>query len=244
MSTRPNALVITAPGTNRHPDVIFALEQAGARPTLINLTQLRVDEQIIDRAQLIVLAGGFSFADALGAGRLFALELAHLLGDALRRAIDAGRPILGICNGFQTLVRMGVLPGAHHTAALGHNQTGGFQCRWVSISPVSKQSLWTRHLTEDIYCPIAHGEGRFTCDDETFAALQRNDQIALTYSSPNPNGSRGAVAGICDETGLVLGLMPHPENHVIARQHPQFHRGKRNGLGLHLFTQGVHIAKS
>jgi len=98
--------------------------------------------------------------------------------------------------------------------------------------------VWTKHLTQDIYCPIAHGEGRFTCSDSTLASLQHNDQIALTYTT-NPNGSRADIAGVCDESGLVLGLMPHAENHVVARQHPQFHRGARNGLGLHLFTQGV-----
>jgi phosphoribosylformylglycinamidine synthase len=132
---------------------------------------------------------------------------------------------------------MGMLPGVHD-AALGHNESGGFQCRWVTMQPVSKKSIWTKHLTQDIYCPIAHGEGRFTCSDDTLASLQHNDQIALTYAT-NPNGSRADIAGVCDESGLVLGLMPHAENHVIARQHPQFHRGARNGLGLHLFTQGV-----
>jgi phosphoribosylformylglycinamidine synthase len=197
----------------------------------------------LSAAQLVVIAGGFSFADALGAGRLFALELQHLIGDQLQTFAARGKPVLGICNGFQTLVRMGVLPGGHE-AALGHNDSGGFQCRWVTMKPVSKTCAWTEHLTEDIYCPIAHGEGRFTCDDETLSALQANDQIALTYSSANPNGSRHNIAGICDSTGMVLGLMPHPENHVIGRQHPQHHRGRTNGLGLHLFAEGVRIANA
>jgi phosphoribosylformylglycinamidine synthase len=240
----PAALVLTAPGTNRHPDVMFALERAGAIPTSMNLRQLQTAPKAIDEAQMIVIAGGFSFADALGAGRLFALELTHLLGDGLHRAVDRGTPIIGICNGFQTLVRMGMLPGANPgAAALGHNERGGFQCRWVTMTPRSQRCLWTRELTEDIHCPIAHGEGRFTCDDDTLEALVADDRIAFTYSSPNPNGSRADIAGICDDTGLVLGLMPHPENHVVARQHPQFHRGRRDGLGLHLFTQGVHVAR-
>lgn len=244
MSSRPSALVIAAPGSNRHPDVIFALEQAGANAFSLNLQQLAAQPTAIERAQMIVIPGGFSFADALGAGRLFALELSHALGDALQNAVARSTPIIGICNGFQTLVRMGILPGFGCTAALGHNAGGGFRCSWVRIKPVSQRSVWTRGLDQDIYCPIAHGEGRFNCDDETLTALQNNDQIALTYSSANPNGSLGDIAGICDESGFVLGLMPHPENHIVARQHPQFHRGRRDGLGLNLFRQGVSIAGS
>jgi len=239
----PHALVLTAPGTNRHPDAIFALQQAGATASSLNMHQLLLQPTAIRDVQLVVVAGGFSFADALGAGRLFALELSEILGDALLTAAQNGKPIIGICNGFQTLVRLGILPGKHD-AALGHNETGGFQCRWISMKPTSTRSVWTRNLTQDIYCPIAHGEGRFTCSDETLASLLAHDQVALRYSGGNPNGSRDDIAGICDETGFVLGLMPHPENHVVHRQHPQHHRGHSNGLGLHLFKQGVSNAKN
>ena len=243
MTTAPHALVIAAPGTNRHPDVMFALQQAGATASSVNLVQLAANPAVLDDAQMLVIAGGFSFADALGAGRLFALELDHIIGDGIQQFAAQGKPVIGICNGFQTLVRMGVLPGALD-AALGHNELGGFQCRWVNIKPISRKCAWTQHLSDEIYFPIAHGEGRFACDDDTLAQLQRNDQVALTYSGSNPNGSVGDIAGICDETGMILGLMPHPENHVLSRQHPQFHRGRRDGLGLHLFTQGVRIANS
>ena len=242
MST-PHALVLTAPGTNRHPDVMFALQQAGATTSALNMHQLREQPSAIDNAQMVVVAGGFSFADALGAGRLFALELSEIVGNAIQSAAQAGKPVIGICNGFQTLVRLGVLPGKHR-AALGHNEVGGFQCSWISMKPTSQRSVWTQNLTEEIYCPIAHGEGRFTASEETLSHLRDNDQIALTYSGRNPNGSRDDIAGICDETGFVLGLMPHPENHIVPRQHPQYHRGQLNGLGLHLFTQGVAVANS
>ncbi|MDA2999502.1 MAG: phosphoribosylformylglycinamidine synthase I [Actinomycetota bacterium] len=239
----PHALVLTAPGTNRHPDVMFALQQAGATTSSLNMHQLRQQPRAIDNAHMIVVAGGFSFADALGAGRIFALELSEILGNSLLTAAQAGKPVIGICNGFQTLVRLGVLPG-NYRAALGHNDVGGFQCSWISMQPTSKRSVWTRNLSEDIYCPIAHGEGRFTGSDETIKQLHANDQVALTYSGRNPNGSRDDIAGICDETGFVLGLMPHPENHVVARQHPQYHRGRTDGLGLRLFEQGVAVARS
>jgi phosphoribosylformylglycinamidine synthase len=112
------------------------------------------------------------------------------------------------------------------------------------MKPTSKRSVWTQNLSEDIYCPIAHGEGRFTASDETLLHLRDNDQIALTYTGRNPNGSQDDIAGICDETGFVLGLMPHPENHVVARQHLQYHRGRTDGLGLRLFEQGVAVARS
>ncbi len=236
---KPRALVITAPGTNRDADAMFALQLAGASASAMSIKQLIASPHHIDNSQIIVIPGGFSYADALGAGRLFAHDLIGAISDALNRAIDQGRPIIGICNGFQTLVRAGILPGGAHRAALGHNDGGAFDCRWVRMEPVSQRCIWTRSLTSDIECPIAHGEGKFICEPETYAKLVDNDQIALRYSSPNPNGSMGAVAGICDDTGLVLGLMPHPENHVLARQHPQFHRGVSGNLGLNLFTQGV-----
>ena len=108
---------------------------------------------------------------------------------------------------------------------------------------MSKKSIWTRNLSENIKCPIAHGEGRFTCSDSTLNELRANDSIALTYVGSNPNGSNGDVAGICDASGVVLGLMPHPENHVLARQNPRSVRGEHSGLGLNLFRNGVNYAK-
>lgn len=236
---KPRALIITAPGTNRDADVMFALELAGASPHPMSIKQLSASPQLIDDSQMIVIPGGFSYADALGAGRLFAHDLMGAISDALNQAVEKHRPIIGICNGFQTLVRAGLLPGGARGAALGHNDGGTFDCRWVRLTPTSQRCIWTRALTEEIDCPIANGEGRFTCQPDVFNDLVDNDQIALRYTSANPNGSIGDVAGICDDTGVVLGLMPHPENHVLPRQHPQFHRGVSGKLGLNLFKQGV-----
>ena len=236
---KPRALVITAPGTNRDTDAMFALELAGANPHAMSIKQLIASPHHIDDSQMIVIPGGFSYADALGAGRLFAHDLMGAISDALHGAVEQHRPIIGICNGFQALVRAGLLPGGSRRAALGHNEGGTFDCRWVRMAPTSQRCIWTRSLTEEIDCPIAHGEGRFICEPDVYDELVDNDQIALRYTSPNPNGSMGAIAGICDDTGVVLGLMPHPENHVLARQHPQFHRGAKGKLGLNLFTQGV-----
>lgn len=239
----PSAVVVTAPGTNRDPDVTLALELAGARVSGVALGDPAAARAAIAGADIVVLAGGFSYADALGAGRLFALELEHAVGDTMTRAVDDGALVIGICNGFQTLVRLGLLPGGGARVALGHNDSGGFQCRWVRLRPSSERCVWTRGLSDEIDCPIAHGEGRFVCDDATMDALVANDQVALRYVSANPNGSRDDVAGICDPTGRVLGLMPHPENHVLPRQHPRFRRGDEGRLGLQLFRAGVAHAR-
>jgi len=241
--TRPRALVVCAPGTNRDGDVSFALDLAGAECQRVLLGQLFDDPKLLDEAQLLVLPGGFSFADALGAGRLFALEVVTRISDELDEFVGAGKPVIGICNGFQTLVRTGLLPGAGHTVALGNNDGGRFVCDWVRLQPESQRCVWTATLDADIECPIAHGEGRFVCDSATIDALEANDQIAFRYVGGNPNGSMADVAGICDSTGLVLGLMPHPEDHVLPRQHPHHHRGHRGGLARRLFEAGVNHAK-
>ncbi len=234
MST-PTALVLAAPGTNRDHDVAFALELAGAAPRLALLAEVLADPTMIDDAQMLVVAGGFSYADALGAGRMWALQLTHGVGDALRAFVAAGRPVIGICNGFQVLTAAGLLPGA-----LGHNASGHFQCEWVRLDVPAGRCVWTAGL-EPIECPIAHGEGRYVHPDP--AALAAAGQVALTYAGRNPNGSVDAIAGVCDESGVVLGLMPHPENHVLARQHPRASRGTHAGLGLALFQQGVRHAQ-
>lgn len=240
--TAPRALVLRAPGTNRDGDAAVALGLAGAAPKLALLDEVLADPRLLLDSQLLVVPGGFSFADALGAGRLLALELATRLGDQLTAFVDGGHPVIGICNGFQVLVRTGLLPGGGRRVALGPNRgssTGGFVCEWVRLQPTSTRCVWTADLGGEIECPIAHGEGRFVADDDVLATLNAADQVAFRYVGHNPNGSIGDVAGICDTTGLVLGLMPHPENHVLARQHPRHGRGHGRGLALDLFRAGV-----
>ncbi len=239
MRLRPTAAILVAPGTNRDPDVALALELAGADSVVVSITDLERDANVIDRAQMIVIAGGFSFADALGSGNVFALELQMLLGDRLQRTVSKGRPIIGICNGFQTLVRLGLLSCGAGEMALDHNEGGLFDCRWVTLQPTSDKCVWTRGFHENLECPIAHGEGRFTADVGVVARLRSSDRVTLRYVDGNPNGSVDDIAGICDESGLVLGLMPHPENHVVSRQHPKFLRQSHQGLCLNLFRNGV-----
>jgi len=240
----PTAVILTAPGTNRDPDLAFALQLAGFATEVVDVRRLDGATDPLDTVSAVVIAGGFSYADALGAGRVFALELQDVLGESLRRVVRRGVPVLGICNGFQVLVRLGLLPGGDRRVALGHNESGEFICRWVRLEAPESRCVWTRGLIHGIECPIAHGEGRLVCDDETWRALEFNQQVALRYASGNPNGSRGDVAGICDDTGLVLGLMPHPENHVLPRQHPRHARrtAEPARLGLDLLRNGLRHA--
>lgn len=238
------ALVVAGPGTNRDNDVRQALELAGADTRIVLASELVAQPSLLDDAGLVVVAGGFSYADSLGAGRMLALDLVLGVGDALRSFIADGRPLLGICNGFQVLTAAGLLPGA-----LGHNAQGRFDCRWVVLDPVPNSvSIWTTStatgdITDPIHCPIAHGEGRYVHPAPD--ALAAAGQVALRYGSTNPNGSVADIAGVCDPTGVVLGLMPHPENHIVRRQHPRHSRGGGGDahLGLRLFDNGVRHAK-
>lgn len=260
---KPAALILLANGTNRDHDAALALELAGASPEIVPLNLLRESARRWEDFQMLVIPGGFSYADALGAGRLLALDLQAYFAGEVSAFVQAGKPVIGICNGFQALVKSGILPGktpivetdpAAPAATLTHNERGRFECRWVTLTPRSQACLWTRDLKEPVYCPVAHGEGNFvTAGPSALQALYENDQVALLYAyadgSPagenyphNPNGSLTGVAGICNPAGNVLGLMPHPENHVLPYQHPRWTRGEQAGSGLPLFQSGVRYA--
>jgi phosphoribosylformylglycinamidine synthase I len=263
---KPKALVLQAHGTNRDFDVMDALSLAGAEATGIPLNELRMNKTLLSDFNLLVVPGGFSYADALGAGKLLALDLASYFADEISAFVNSGKPVIGICNGFQALVKSGILPaespspvgrgsrGEGEGATLTFNAEGHFECRWVNLMPVSQTCIWTKDLDEIITCPIAHGEGNFQTS-ETFplSSFIENDQVALTYIYPdgapangcyptNPNGSILDVAGICNPRGNVLGLMPHPENHIYNWQHPRHTRGETDGSGLKLFENGVKYA--
>ena len=185
---------------------------------------------------------------------MLSLDLLLHFKDALTRFVAAGKPVIGICNGFQALVKSGFLPAndAAGPATLTFNESGRFECRWVTLLPESNSAcVFTQGLEEPIYCPVAHGEGRFVT--EHLGPLAENGQIALRYGAANdtragseypanPNGSDGDIAGICNPAGNVLGLMPHPEDHIVPHQHPGWTRGLSGRMGLRLFENGVRYA--
>jgi phosphoribosylformylglycinamidine synthase subunit PurQ / glutaminase len=245
---KPRVLIPVAPGTNRDGDLAHAFALAGADPDRVPLSALRDGSRRVGDYQLLGLAGGFSYGDALGAGRLLGLDLATWFTDELHAAVDAGMPVLGICNGFQALVRAGLLPGTGHPAVLTGNASGRFECRWVTLAVPASTSLWTAGLDEPLRCPASHGEGRLEVEDA--GALAGQGLVAFRYAddagSPaggafpaNPNGSVADIAGLTNPAGTVLGLMPHPEDHVLDRHDPLRGRDGRTGRCLPLFRAGV-----
>ena len=246
---KPKALILQAHGTNRDYDVAEALTLAGADPEPVPLNHLRAGKKQFSDYQMLILAGGFSYADALGAGKLLAIDLNAYFVDEIKQFVSAGKPVIGICNGFQALVKSGILPGiSEGQSTLTFNAQGHFECRWVNLKPVSQTCIWTNGLDEIITCPIAHGEGNFQMSGSFVS-----EQIAISYVHAdgtsangeypiNPNGSILDIAGICNPRGNVLGLMPHPENHIYSWQHPRHTRGETSGSGLQLFENGVNYA--
>jgi len=250
----PKVLIPVALGTNRDGDLADAFEAAGARAHRIPLQALRAGEAKLADYQLLAIPGGFSYGDALGAGRLFGLDLVGWFGDQLNEAHDKQMPMLGVCNGFQAIVSAGLLPGeADNPGVLTDNANGRFECRWVTLLPEEgNDSLWLSDLTEPIRCPVAHAEGRFVATDG--AAIDARSGVAFRYGDPatgapaggtypaNPNGSAHDVAGITDATGRILGLMPHPENHIWARQ--DILRGRQTGgHSLPMFKAAVNAVR-
>jgi phosphoribosylformylglycinamidine synthase len=252
---QPQVLILQATGTNRDPDTARAVEQAGGQPVILHVNELRARPARLHDFQMFILPGGFSYGDALGGGRLWAADLRWIFQAELARFVEEGKPVLGICNGFQALVKSGWLPGPPGDvprATLTRNESNRFECRWVWLEPdPDSPCVFTHGTIERIYCPVAHGEGRFIPrDDAELERLRANHQIALTYTRPdggpvaypdNPNGSVAHIAGVCNERGNILGLMPHPEDHTIPWQHPHWTREQGN-LGLALFERGVRYA--
>ncbi len=248
----PRALILRAPGLNRDEDAATAIGLAGGAPTLLHVNRLVESPALLDDYGILIVPGGFSYGDHLGAGRLLAIDLADRLADAIARFVDRGRAVIGICNGFQALVKAGILPGGA-PATLTDNASRRFECRWVTLEAPPGASQLTRGLTRRMQVPVAHGEGQFIASDAD--ALLRAGQVALRYvredggqaSYPaNPNGSAGDIAGVCNAQGNVLGLMPHPENAIFAQQHPRWTREppRAEGDGLALFRNAVRYAQS
>ncbi|MGI9614501.1 MAG: phosphoribosylformylglycinamidine synthase subunit PurQ [Acidimicrobiales bacterium] len=246
MTSTPSVLIPIAPGTNRNQELADAFAAAGASTMQVPLQALRDGETKLVDHQILALAGGFSYGDALGAGRLLGLDLTGWFADQLNEAVAAEMPIFGVCNGFQALVRAGLLPGDDTAAALVANDSGRFECRWVTLAPVAeRRSIWLDGLTGNLRCPVAHAEGKLVAEGSPNVAFRyvgadgagADGDIDPGYPA-NPNGSAGGAAGLIDDSGFVLGLMPHPEDHIHPHQDPL--RGRVGGGNcLPLFQAGV-----
>ncbi len=248
---RPRAIVLRAPGTNCDEETSAAWQKAGAEVETWHVGRLLESPGGLDAFQILTIPGGFSYGDDLGAGRIFATRLGTVLDEALRRFHDRGGLVLGICNGFQVLVAAGLLPGANRAATLTFNDSGHFESRWVKLAPSPGLSPFFNDA-EPIELPVAHGEGKFVVGDPGgLAALESAGQVVLRYVDDtgqptqeypaNPNGTSGAVAGVCDPTGRVFGLMPHPERHIESLHHPRWTRRGLSGEGdgLRIFRNAV-----
>ena len=259
---KPRILILRAPGTNCDQETAFAFETAGGRPEVVHLNRLLESPKLAANFQVLAIPGGFSYGDDISAGRIFGNQIRHHLRECLEEFKAAGKLIIGICNGLQILVKSGVLlpdRADEPIATLTLNDSGKFEDRWVNLSVQGEKCIFL-HGIEQMYLPIAHAEGKFvTRDEATLNRLDSAGQLVLRYaldpnaSNPqstirntqvpypaNPNGAQRNVAGLCDETGRVFGLMPHPERHIDPTQHPRWTREQRDrGDGLAVFENAV-----
>jgi phosphoribosylformylglycinamidine synthase len=258
----PRVLILRAPGTNCDQETAFAFGQAGAQSETLHVNRVLENPRLFAQFQILCIPGGFSYGDDLGAGRILASQMRSHLVRELEQFKADGKLILGICNGFQVLVRSGVLladqpsgQGQEPTpaATLTRNDSGRFEDRWVQLQVVSAKCVFFSGI-ERMYLPVAHAEGKFVPRDAALLAqLNSAGQIALRYQSTsaaepaagrypdNPNGAVDDVAAVCDETGRVCGLMPHPERYIDPTQHPRWTRGEAHdpGDGLRVFRNAV-----
>lgn len=250
----PRILILRSPGTNCNEETAHAFRLAGGEPTQVHIQSLLESPAQLADYQVFCLPGGFSYGDDVSAGRILGNQIRLQLADACRQFREAGKLILGICNGFQVLIKTGLLDVEDERgpqATLTDNDCGRYEARWVDLAVQPGECVFLSGL-QQMKLPVAHAEGKFVVRDaDALQALQRSGRLVLRYKSTeplgdvslepsvaypdNPNGSGGDVAGICDTSGRVFGLMPHPERFVDQTQHPGWTRGEGtepDGLGI------------
>ncbi|QDT64549.1 phosphoribosylformylglycinamidine synthase subunit PurQ [Calycomorphotria hydatis] len=265
---RPRVCVLRAPGTNCDVETCFAFETCGAEPEAIHVARLLENPELLLDFQILCLPGGFSYGDDIGAGVIFAEHLRGKLSEPIAKFLEGDRLILGICNGFQVLMKSGLLPGGPGSwppngqapqATLTWNNSGRFVDRWVRLGRISEKNVFLKGIDE-FEAPMAHAEGRIAlANDSVLNDWKTEGQVALCYldrgseeipadpmsatlnEKDNPNGSIGNIAGLGDPTGRILGLMPHPERFLFATQHPQWTRKRMTGegAGVQIFRNAV-----
>jgi len=247
------AIVLRAAGINCDVETEHALELAGAKAQRVHINRMIENKGLLDEFQIVVFPGGFSYGDDVAAGKILANQVVHHLYEPLRRFIEQGKLVLGICNGFQVLVKTGILPGDNSTQqqelTITNNDSGKFEDRWVYLAPQTDRCIFIEP-GKQIYLPIAHAEGKVvTKDQAALDKLKSEGHLAFKYVDENgdeggypvnPNGSVESIAGLTDKTGRVLGLMPHPERFVRRTQHPRWTRSDSvDSDGMTIFTNAV-----
>jgi phosphoribosylformylglycinamidine synthase len=253
------AIVLRAAGINCDMETEYALQLAGTKAERVHINRIIENKKLLEQFQIIVFPGGFSYGDDVAAGKILANQIVHHLYEPIKKFIDDGKLVLGICNGFQVLVKAGILPGWDSTnkggaVTITYNDSGKFEDRWVYLAPQTEKCIFIEP-GKQIYLPVAHGEGKVvTKDKATLEKLMSDGHIAFKYVDENgkegnypvnPNGSVDSIAGLTDATGRVLGLMPHPERHVRPTQHPHWSRlkNKQDGDGMTIFTNAVRFVQ-
>ena len=242
---KPLTIVLGGYGFNADAELAEAFRMVGSTVERVHLSDLLAEPGLLDRAGILAFPGGFSFGDHLGSGQVVALLCRRSLGSALAGFVARGGAILGICNGFQVLTKIGILPGGgsglERQVTLTHNSSGSFVDGWVDVRfERNGPCVWTTGV-EDRMLPVRHGEGRFVTRDTTvLQSLEAGGLVALRYTpQSNPNGSVNDIAGICDPSGRILGLMPHPEAFLVPENHPHRRHGTSDRPALELFANGV-----
>ena len=253
--TQVKAIVLRAAGINCDMETEFALEQAGAQAQRMHINQIIKDPKLLEQFGILVFPGGFSYGDDVSAGKILSNQIVHHLAEVVKQFIDDGKLVLGICNGFQVLVKTGILPGlssigTQNDVTITYNDSGKFEDRWVYLAPQTEKCVFIEP-GKQIYLPIAHGEGKVvTKDKQILKQLKTNGYIAFKYVDKNgqegdfpinPNGSVESIAGLTGTTGRILGLMPHPERFVRPTQHPHWSRleGRECADGTTIFNNAV-----
>ncbi|MBL7094900.1 phosphoribosylformylglycinamidine synthase I [candidate division KSB1 bacterium] len=249
-------LVIRTAGSNCDYETVHAFKTVGSEVELVHINQVVNKKTILNDFHILAIPGGFTYGDDISAGKVLANELKYKLKDQIQQFINNGKLIIGICNGFQVLVKAGLLPeinlhGGDQQVTLTENDPGKFEDRWIYLQPISQKCVFTKGMTEKVYYPIAHAEGKFVAKDQNvLKKLKMNDQVVFQYINPeggsadypwNPNGSVENIAGICDPTGRIFGLMPHPERYFHPTQHPRWTREglKQEADGVKIFQNAV-----
>ncbi|HMB45762.1 MAG TPA: phosphoribosylformylglycinamidine synthase I [Candidatus Methanoperedens sp.] len=256
----PKVLVLTGYGINCDIETQHAFKLAGARAERVHINDLINGKERLSDYHILSFPGGFSFGDDIASGKVLANMVKYNIGEQIQEFIDSGKLILGICNGFQVMVKMGLLPGfnddyATQEVTLTYNDSGRFEDRWVHLkaNKISK-CVFTKGM-ENIYLPVRHGEGKFVAKNpQVLEKLKRGNHIVFQYVDTegksagyphNPNGSVNNIAAICDKTGRVFGMMPHPEAFQHRTNHPGWTREElpEEGAGIAIFRNAVEYVK-